>query len=94
MENSPTCEILNAVLGRLGPWHRIELHSIGPSTIELSVGGVRVEIRVQEWYAGHRRFATCIGKIDYSDQDRFFIQHLCGILNGMTRDDQGRLVAA
>ena len=87
-EATPVCQIINTVLRRLGPWHEIEFHSIGPSVIDLSISRVRVEIRASEWFAGHRRIVASPMRIDFqmSDQDRFFIQHISGILNDLETD--------
>ena len=92
-EVTPVCQIVNALLRRLGPWHTIQFNAIGPSVIDVTIGSVRGEIRASEWFAGNRRIVMrpMRSEIQVSDQDRYFVSHLNGILNDLKRTDSGEL---
>lgn len=81
--------IINTVIKKILPWHPVEFLDVGSISVELSISNVLMRAQLNK---NGVPFLVLTSE-NVSEQDEYLVEHLNGILSGMTRNDAGELVA-
>lgn len=81
--------IINTVIKKILPWHPVEFLDIDNNGVELSISNVLMRAQLNK---NGVPFLVLTSE-NVSEQDEYLVEHLNGVLSGMTRNDAGELVA-
>lgn len=85
----PSAQIVNTIIQKILPWYTVEFLDIDSTDLELLISKVRMRAQLNKEGVP---FLVLVRE-NVSEQDEYLVEHLNGILSGMTRNDAGELVA-
>ena len=88
---SPSARVINVLIEKILPWYRIEFVNVNSKQshhVEVRIANVPMMLYVDK----NDLIQAVLTSEDSPVQDEHFVEHLNGILSGMTRNDAGELV--
>lgn len=81
--------IINTVIAKILPWHPVAFLHVSSTDLELRISNVPMRAQLNK---NGVPFLVLTSE-NVSEQDEYLVEHLNGILSGMTRNDAGELVS-
>lgn len=81
--------IINTIIAKILPWHRVAFLHVSSTDLELRISNVPMRAQLNKEGVP---FLVLVRE-NVSEQDVHLVDHLNGILSGMTRNDAGELVS-
>jgi len=88
-EKTQSSVIINTVIEKILPWHPVAFLHVSSTDLELRISNVLMRAQLNK---NGIPFLVLTSE-NVSEQDEYLVEHLNGILSGMTRNDAGELVA-
>ena len=88
---SPSARVINVLIEKVLPWYRIEFVNVNSKQshhVEVRIADVPMKFYVTK----NDSIQAVLASEEPSTQDEHLVEHLNGILSGMTRNDAGELV--